>query len=106
MAGAENLALSSREILLSQFGGFRETIVLDQSRPNDLLIKTYEDATPLVEAARIYADEPPGKDFRHAAIIPRHVLDKAFREGWDKTDWKRWANDSSNAYLRTWKGQL
>lgn len=98
--------MSEREIILKNFGAFRETMIIDDSRPNDLLIKTYQESTPFVEAASIYADEPPGKDFRHAAIIDPQTLDKAFRQGWDKADWKRWANDSANAKLRTWKGRL
>lgn len=67
-----------------------------------------EDCGPLVEAARILADQPPGKDFRHAAYIPQYVFNRAFREGWlhDKAAWKRWANDPENAAFRTWKGRL
>ena len=33
---------------------------------------------------------------RQERIIPAHVLDRAFQEGWfnDKAAWKRWANGS------------
>lgn len=71
-------------------------------------IETRQDLTPIVEAARILADEPPGKDFRHAAFIPQIVLDRAFNEGWfhDPKKWKAWANDPANREFRTWQGNL
>lgn len=100
--------MSSREILLNQFGGFRETMVIDPSRPNDLLIKTYDDAEALKEAARVFSDVTPGKDFRHVAVIPLSEIDRAMREGWlnDKAKWKKWCNDANNSHLRTWKGRV
>lgn len=70
--------------------------------------ETRQDVEPIVAAARIVADAPPGQDFRHAAYIPDVVLEQAFREGWfhDAGAWKRWANDPANAAFRTWKGRL
>ena len=72
------------------------------------LVETRQDVEPIVEAARILADEPPGRDFRHAAFIPDVVLDQAFRDGWfhDAAAWKRWANDPANVAFRTWAGRL
>ena len=71
-------------------------------------IETLEDAEPLVKLAALIADEPPGKDFRHAAVIPKTVLDRAFIEGWfhDPKAWKKWANDPENRQFRTWGGRL
>jgi len=71
-------------------------------------IETRQDVTHIIEAAKIMADEKPGKDFRHAAYIPEAVMDRAFNEGWfhDPKAWKRWANDPANAQYRTWNGRL
>ena len=71
-------------------------------------IETRQDVAPVVAAARILADRPPGKDFRHAAFVPEAVLNQAFNEGWfhDPAAWKSWANDPANACYRTWKGRL
>lgn len=71
-------------------------------------IETRQDVTHIIEAAKIMADEKPGKDFRHAAYIPEAVMDRAFNEGWfhDPQAWKRWANDPANAQYRTWNGRL
>lgn len=71
-------------------------------------LEYYQDAQPIIEAAKILADQPPGKDFRHAAFIPETELNRAFTEGWfhDKQAWKRWANDPDNSQYRTWPGKL
>jgi len=71
-------------------------------------VETRQDVTPIMQAAKIMADEPPGKDFRHAAYVPEAVLNQAFNEGWfhDPKAWKRWANDPANAIYRTWQGRL
>lgn len=71
-------------------------------------VETRQDCEHIVKAAKILADEPPGKDFRHAAFIPEEILNQAFNEGWfhDPQAWKRWANDPANDGFRTWKGRL
>jgi hypothetical protein len=100
--------MPQKELLLSRLPGWRETIVIDDDRPDDLIIKTYCDPTPHIERAGAIADEAPGKDFRHVAVVPPDVWDRALRDGWanDQKAWNKWANDGSNAYLRTWKGRL
>ena len=84
----------------------RKTIYHEQD--GRTLVETRQDVEPILDAARILADGPPGKDFRHAAFIPDVVLEQAMREGWlhDRAAWKRWANDPANARFRTWAGRL
>lgn len=71
-------------------------------------VETRQDVSGIIAAAKIIADQPPGKDFRHAAFVPDAVLNRAFNEGWfhDPQAWKRWANDPANECYRTWKGRL
>lgn len=71
-------------------------------------IESRQDVTHIVEAAKILAEQPPGKDFRHVGFIPETVLNQAFTEGWfgDKAKWKAWFNDPANSDFRTWKGRL
>jgi hypothetical protein len=71
-------------------------------------VETRQDVSPILRAAQIMRDETPGKDMRHAAFIPKTVLDQAFNEGWfhDPKAWKKWANDPANACYRTWQGRL
>jgi hypothetical protein len=71
-------------------------------------VETQQDVTPILKAAEMMREQTPGKDMRHAAFIPKTVLDQAFIEGWfhDKKKWKEWANDPANAQYRTWAGRL
>ena len=71
-------------------------------------IESRQDVAPIVEAAKLLADEAPDRDFRHAAFIPESELNRAFTEGWfhDPVAWKRWANDPANSCYRTWPGRL
>jgi len=84
----------------------RETLYHEED--GRTFVETRQDIEPVVAAARIVAEEPPGADFRHAAFIPEAVLNRAFVEGWfhDAAAWKRWANDPANAMFRTWPGRL
>lgn len=100
--------MSTRKLLLNSFGGLHEVAYFDEERPDDLLIKTFQDCSAIMEEAKVLADEAPGKDFRHVAKIPMTALDQSMREGWlnDKKAWKKWANDGANRAFRTWPGRV
>jgi hypothetical protein len=34
------------------------------------------------------------------------VAEKAIRENWDDSDWKKWLNDPDNAAFRIWPGRV
>lgn len=97
----------SKSALLDLLPDARKKLVYHEEG-GKTFIETRQDVTHIIEAAKIMADEKPGKDFRHAAYIPAAVMDRAFNEGWfhDPQAWKRWANDPSNACYRTWTGRL
>ena len=97
----------SKSALLALVPEARRKIV-HHEQDGRTLIETRQDVEPILDAAKLLADEAPGKDFRHAAFIPDVVLEQAFREGWfhDPAAWKRWANDPANARFRTWAGRL
>jgi hypothetical protein len=97
----------SKSLLLDLVAdGRRKTILHEEDGRR--FVESRQDVAPIIEAARIVADQPPGKDFRHAAFVPEAVLNQAFTEGWfhDRAAWKRWANDPANLCYRTWKGRL
>lgn len=97
----------SKSALLDLLPDARKKLVYHEEG-GKTFIETRQDVTHIIEAAKIMADEKPGKDFRHAAYIPEAVMDRAFNEGWfhDPQAWKRWANDPANAQYRTWNGRL
>lgn len=94
--------------ILSQGNGKTDYFHWDSSGKGGYVIETVYEVEPILERAKMLSEETPGKDFRHAAVIPAHVMDKAMREGWvnDKQKWKDWANDPANRCFRTWPGQL
>ena len=94
--------------LLDADAGSRRLTIYHEMSDGKHIIETRQDAAHIVEAAKIMADETPGKDFRHAAFIPQVVMDQAMIEGWfhDKKKWKEWANDPNNRAFRTWQGRL
>jgi hypothetical protein len=93
--------------LLTQDEGERRRVIIHKE-DGVSRVETRQDVTPILKAAEMMRDQTPGKDMRHAAFIPKTVLDQAFIEGWfhDKKAWKRWANDPANACYRTWQGRL
>lgn len=97
----------SKSALLDLLPDARKKVIYHEE-DGKTYVETRQDVTQIVEAAKILADQAPGKDFRHAAFIPDTVLDRAFIEGWfhDNAAWKRWANDPANECFRTWKGRL
>lgn len=98
--------MSKSALLDAVAGSRRKTIYHEEDG------KTYTESRQnvdhIIAAAKIMADEVPGKDFRHAAYVPESVMNAALLEGWfhDKAAWKKWANDPANDCYRTWKGRL
>lgn len=81
--------------------------VLFHQEDDKIIIEQRQDVSHIVEAAKILADQPPGKDFRHMAFVPETVLNDAFVNGWihDPKAWKAWLNNPDNARFRTWNGR-
>ena len=97
----------SRSVLIDLVPDARRKTILHEEDGRQW-IETRQDVAPIVAAARLLAEAPPGRDFRHAAFVPESELNRAFVEGWfhDPAAWKRWANDPANAGYRTWNGRL
>ena len=98
----------SKEILGNSFGVQSIAHFDDIDNPGGITLTTEQDADPLLEHAKILADQTPGKEFRHVAVIPAAVMDQAFREGWfnDDARWNQWLNDPNNRAFRTWQGRV
>ena len=57
--------MSSQQLLLSAFGGFREVAIFDDANPRDMIVKTFEDCEPIIARAKMLSEMNPGKEFRH-----------------------------------------
>ena len=97
----------SKSALIDAVAGARRQTILHEE-DGRRWIESRQDVEPIIRAARLIADQPPDKEFRHAAYIPESELNRAFTEGWfhDSAAWRRWANDPANACYRTWAGRL
>lgn len=100
--------MSSGKVLTANYLGIQEYQHIDPMRPDDLIIETVQDCTPILEDAKAWRDVTPGKEWRHVACIPTYFLDKAAKEGWlhDDAKWHAWLNDPDNKLFRTWPGRI
>lgn len=85
-----------------------ETFIDETHLTGEVVVHEVEDCEPYVAQAKALSEQTPGREMRHAAVVPHFVYARAIREGWanDPAAWKRWANDPDNALFRSWKGQL
>ena len=69
---------------------------------------TAQNVRPVIEHATKLRELEPGKNFSHAAEIPKVIWNKALREGWhnDPKAWKKWLNDPDNKPFRVWPGRI
>lgn len=100
--------MAEKRVVLDSYPGVELYAHIDDRTTHVKGFEHLEDTDGLLEMAKLYREHPPKvcESMRHAAVIPDHVLERAFREGWRKKDWARWANDPDNAHLRTWKGRI
>jgi hypothetical protein len=74
--------------------------IIHHEEDGKFFVETRQDATHLVEAAKILAEEPPDPStgFRFIGLMPAAVFDQAVQEGWihDKKRIRQWLNDSDN----------
>lgn len=96
---------ASRKTLLDWSQGKTEVFSWDQ-HDNTFTIESKEDVEPLIKLAKDMSHLQPSKDVRHAAVIPKFVLDESMRQKWTPKDWKIWANNPDNKMFRTWQGRL
>lgn len=80
----------------------------DPEQPDKLILEEVDDLEPIIQEAKRLSELEPGKEFRHAAVVPATILRKASREGWlnDPAAWRKWMNDPDNKIFRTWPGDI
>lgn len=99
---------TQRRRVLDTSANRTETLIDETHLTGEMVVHEIEDCAPYVAQARALSDQTPGREMRHAAVVPHFVYARAIREGWanDPAAWKRWANDPDNALFRSWKGKL
>ncbi len=96
------------KILIASYNGLQEYQHIDPMKPDDLIIETVQDCSPILDMTKEMREQTPGKDLRHVACIPMYFIDKAYKEGWlhDKKKWRAFLNNPDNKMFRTWPGRL
>ena len=97
----------SKSALLDLMPDTRRKIIYHEE-DGKTYVETKQEVSHIIAAAKIMADEKPGKDFRHVAYVPDEVINQSMLDGWfhDPVAWKKWLNDPQNEALRTWKGRV
>lgn len=88
--------MSKSALLDACFG--RQTIYHEED--GKTYVETRQDATHMLEAAKVLAEEPPRKEdgWRFLGFLPAPVFNQAVTEGWihDKNRVRAWLNDRDN----------
>jgi hypothetical protein len=71
--------MSKKGLLDADAGAGRLTIYHQDG--DKKFIESRQDCEHIVKAAKLLADEPPGKDFRHIGFIPETVLNQMLIDG-------------------------
>lgn len=68
------------------------------------VVELVEDCGPVIRQVRDLTEAQPDRHdgMRLEAVIPAHVMRRAYVEGWfhDEERWRRWANDPGNRAFR------
>lgn len=96
------MAETNRVLEIGRGHGFIELLHTNINGDGQHVIATSVDSDvvkdELLPHCKMLADDHQlSKDMYPVRIIPQHVLDQSFREGWfnDKAAWKRWANSEA-----------
>lgn len=80
--------------------GLRGRQVIMHEEDGRHFVETRQDATHIIEAAKVLASEPPRKEdgWRFLGFLPEPVFNQACVEGWihDKVRVRQWLNDRDN----------
>lgn len=87
--------------------GVRRTVYFDRDEPDDFVIQTEQDISPLLDTVKEMAEVHPKRSTNKlVARVPVEVYERSVHERWDDDDWKKWLNDPDNSPFRVWKGKV
>ena len=87
--------------------GVRRTMIWEDDDPSKLVVQTQVDMTQTIENNKVMRELHPQRSTNKllARGVPMTVAEKALREQWDESDWKKWLDDPENAAFRVWPGR-
>lgn len=89
-------------------GTVRRVMIWEDDEPDIVHVYTEQDVTQVIENNKVMRELHPerGTNKLLARGVPITVAERAIREQWDDSDWKKWLNDPDNAAFRVWPGRV
>jgi hypothetical protein len=86
--------------------GVRKTIIFDDDYPDRFVIQTEQVIDEILAGAERRRElHDPRKDMRGEGYLPVEFYERAVREQWDESDWKRFWNGEGRPF-RTSPGSV
>jgi hypothetical protein len=92
-----------RAFVYADANGVRRTLIADDERPDQFVVKTTQDIEPILES--VARDRELMRNTGDAKVlgrVPVAVAERAVHEDWDESDWRKWWNGEGRAF-RIWK---
>lgn len=97
--------MTERSIVYRDRDGVRKTMIVDDDYPDRVVVHTEQVLDEIllsVDRNRELLNTRRGRQTDHIGTVPQIIAEKAMREDWDESDWRKWWNGEGRAY-RTWK---
>lgn len=95
--------MTERKTVYANADGVRRTLIVDDERPNCVVVQTEQDVEPILASVardrEIFVHNGPNKVIGR---VPVAVSEQACLEQWGEDDWRRWWNGDGRAY-RIWR---
>jgi hypothetical protein len=92
-----------RAFVYEDRNGVRRTLIADDERPDQFVVKTSQDLEPILDSvARDRELMPNSGDMKVLGRVPVAVYERAVHEEWEESDWRKWWNGEGRAF-RIWK---
>jgi hypothetical protein len=96
-----------RAFVYQDANGVRRTLIADDERPDQFVVKTEQDIEPVLESvARDRELMAHNGDNRVIGRFPVEVFERMIHEGWGPDDEARYYNSPEAARFRIWKGRV
>jgi hypothetical protein len=100
--------MAEKKVIYRDDGTVKRTMIWEDDQPEIVHVQTTQDLTQTLENNKIMREMHPRRSTNKllARGVPVSVAERAMREEWDESDWKKWLNDPDNAAFRVWPGQV
>jgi hypothetical protein len=92
-----------RAFVYEDRNGVRRTLIADDERPDQFVVKTSQDLEPILDSVardrELFANTG---DMKVLGRVPVAVYERAVHEEWEESDWRKWWNGEGRAF-RIWK---